>query len=69
MPICTVQSGEVQERRLSPGARPVCIDSEPLDDGLACFFSQSQWLDVPGLAHKEVAQRLVTLLYDRKQRS
>jgi hypothetical protein len=30
---------------------PVRIDSEPLDDGLAYYFSQSQWLDVPGLVH------------------
>jgi hypothetical protein len=44
---------------------PVRIDSEPLDDGLAYYFSQSQWLDVPGLSHKEIAQRLVTLVHGR----
>jgi hypothetical protein len=48
---------------------PVRIDAEPLDDGLAYFFSQSQWLDVPGQSHKEIAQRLVTLVNARKPRS
>jgi hypothetical protein len=47
----------------------VRIDAEPLEDGLAYFFSQSQWLDVPGQSHKEIAQRLVTLVNARKPRS